>query len=351
MRAVLTALAAFALAGCDTLGYYRQAIVGQVQLLTQRREIDAVLQQASLPDYTRKQLQLVKELRLFAANELKLPVKQRYNSYVDLGRDFVVWNVFAAPELSMDAQQWCYPVAGCVSYRGYFAENAAQQFADSLKQQGLDVYVGGVAAYSTLGWFDDPVLSSMLKRDDAQLAATLFHELAHQLLYVKGDTVFNESFATMVEMEGQRRWLQQHYAAVEQQAVAASVQTARERQQQFVELVQQSATQLRELYNQSLPDAAKRERKQQIQQQLRERYVQLKSRWQGYNGYDRWFAGPLNNAQLGTVTTYNTWVGAFDNLLKAQQGDLAGFYADAKALAALSPELREQKLRELSARN
>ena len=351
MRTVLTALTTFLLAGCDTLGYYRQAIVGQWQLISTRRDLDSVLQEPSLPDPTRRQLQLVKQLREFAAGELKLPVKQHYDSYVELGREFVVWNVFAAPEFSVDAKQWCYPVAGCVSYRGYFAEAEAQRFADSLRQQGLDVYVGGVAAYSTLGWFDDPVLSSMLKRDDGQLAATLFHELAHQLLYVKGDTVFNESFATMVEMEGQRRWLQQHYAAGEQAAMAVSVQTARERQQQFVDLVQATAEELRSLYVQALPAAEMRARKQVLQAQLRERYLQLKSRWQGYGGYDRWFAGPLNNAQLGTVSTYNAWVGAFAAMLKAKQGDLSAFYAEAKALSSLSSQQREQKLRELSTPN
>lgn len=338
------ALSLLMLSGCDTLGYYRQAIAGQWQLWRQREDITRVLQQPALPDSTRRQLQLVLELRRFAATELKLPVRQLYASYVDLHREFVVWNVFAAPQFSLTLQHWCYPVAGCVSYRGYFAEADANAFATGLRQQGLDVYVGGVTAYSTLGWFDDPVLSSMLRRDDAQLAATLFHELGHQLLYVKDDTDFNESLATLIEQEGQRRWLQQHYDAAAQQAVLAAITAARERQERFVALVRETTAELERLYSMQLSSDQLRSGKEAIQQQLRQRYAAAKAQWGGNDGYDRWFAGPLNNAQLGTVTTYNRWVPALQRLLQQSDNDLPRFYAAVERLAAMDKPQREREL-------
>jgi len=348
IRRACIALSALLLTGCDSIGYYRQAIAGQLQLWHQREDIDQVLRDQQLPAATRRQLQLVQQLRRFAADVLLLPADNHYATYVDLHRDFVVWNVFAAPEFSLTPHQWCYPVAGCVSYRGYFAESDAQRFADGLKQQGLEVYVGGVTAYSTLGWFDDPVLSSMLKRDDAQLAATLFHELAHQLLYVKGDTEFNESFATLVEQEGQRRWLQRTYDAASQQTALNAIEVANERQRQFVALVHDAAASLQQLYARKQSPEQARVAKAAIQRDLRQHYQTLKQQWGSYDGYDRWFSGPLNNAQLGTVTTYNQWVPALQQLLQQQGGDLGRFYAAAKRLAQLPPDARQRQLRELS---
>lgn len=341
------ASATLVLAGCDTVGYYRQAVVGQLHLLSQRQAITRVLQNAELPAVTRTQLQLVLELRQFASQHLQLDTGQHYDTYVDLGREFVVWNVFAAPEFSLQLHQWCYPVAGCVSYRGYFAEAAARRQAGQLSAEGWETYVGGVTAYSTLGWFDDPVLSSMLRRDDIQLAGVLFHELAHQRVYAAGDTEFNESFATLVEQEGQQRWLQQQ---PEQRriALAASLEQTRTRQQQFVALVQSASAELAALYAEALPDASRRARKAVLLQSLRQRYAELKQQWDGYNGYDRWFDGPLNNAQLGTVTTYNKWVPAFRWLLQQCNGDFVCFFREADALAQMDAATRLQRLQELS---
>ncbi len=344
---LLMLVPALLLTGCESLSYYHQAIVGQLSLLQQRQDIAKVLQDPTLPAPVRHQLSLVLELRRFADQQLHLPVNQHYSSYVDLHREFVVWNVFAAQEFSLAPQQWCYPVAGCVSYRGYFSEAAAQDFAVSLQQRGLETYVGGVSAYSTLGWFNDPVPSSMLKRDDAQLAGTIFHELAHQLLYVSGDTSFNESFATLVEQEGQQRWLQTLPDADGQQTGLAAVIQERKRQQQFVDLIVPTVAELGRLYQQVLLPLQMRSRKAAIQAQLRQRYQELKTSWNGYNGYDRWFAADLNNAQLATVTTYNQWVPALQELLRRQGGDLPRFYEAASQLSRLSAPVREQHLREL----
>lgn len=346
LRAVCLLLLCCCLSACDSLGYYRQAIVGELSLLQQRRPLAEVLQDPRLNAATRHQLELVQSLRTFAAVQLQLPVKNHYSTYVDLKREFVVWNVFAAPEFSMQPQQWCYPVAGCASYRGYFAEAAARRFAGELKQQGLDTWVGGVSAYSTLGWFNDPVLSSMLRRDDLQLAGTIFHELAHQLLYVSGDTEFNESFATVVEQEGQQRWAQQLPDAADQ---LQAMTMQRQRQQQFVALVQGAVAGLQQLYRQNLPVPELRQRKAAQQADLRQRYAALKASWQGYKGYDQWFAGELNNAQLNTVTTYNQWASAFRHLLQQNGDDLPRFYAAAAKVARLDDTHRMQALQELSA--
>ena len=341
------ALLTLLLAGCDSLSYYGQAIAGQMSLLQQRQDIAELLKDPALSAPTRHQLTLVLELRQFAEHELHLPAGKHYSTYVDLHREFVVWNVFAAPGFSLEPVKWCYPVAGCAGYRGYFAESDAKDFAARLQQQGFDTYVGGVSAYSTLGWFNDPVPSSMLRHDDAHLAGTIFHELAHQLLYVSGDTGFNESFATLVEQEGQQRWLRTLPDASGQQQALVELHASRLQQQQFVALVLQTTRELGELYKQKLPVAEMHSRKAEIQSTLRQRYQVLKAAWNGYNGYDRWFAADLNNAQLATITTYNQWVPALQELLRRQSGDLPRFYDAARQLSRLSSAEREQKLREL----
>jgi len=199
-------------ASCETVGYYTQAVGGQLSLLSKRQPIEAFLQKETTDAALAERLIQVQRIRAFAEQSLALPVGKSYASYVDLGRDpeqnYVVWNVFAAPNLSLDGKSWCYPVIGCAKYRGYFSQKAAQRYADKLAEQGMDTFVGGVTAYSTLGWLSDPVLSSFVHFTDASLAALLFHELAHKVFYISGDTEFNESFATAVAEEGLKRWLQ-----------------------------------------------------------------------------------------------------------------------------------------------
>lgn len=335
----LTFLILLLLVSCETVGYYGQAAKGQMSLLLGRQQIDALLKTPDLNAETRRKLQLVLDVREFAAQELLLHAGDSYLTYTALEQPYVLWNVFAAPEFSVDPHQWCYPVAGCVFYRGYFREEAAQRFAASLRAQGLDVYSGGVDAYSTLGWFDDPLTSAVLRRPDHRLVALLFHELAHQRLYMPGDTMFNESFATFVEQEGVRRWLARHPQG------GMSEQIARENsmQERFVALVTAHRESLQTLYAQPLAEADMRVQKAAIQEALRTEYAQLRETW-GYTGYDRWFDGPLNNAQLATVASYNALVPFFAQMLAEAQGDLARFYADVEAFTRLSAAEREARL-------
>ena len=345
LRALIAVAASLLLSACDTLGYYSQAVSGQLYILTHRQKIDRLLNDPATDPQLKTRLNEIANIRRFAADVLGLPVESQYSTYVDLERPFVVWNVFAAPVFSLDPQTWCYPVAGCVSYRGYFAEATARAFADDLRAEGLDVYVGGIAAYSTLGWFSDPVLNTLLNRQEHQLAALVFHELAHQVVYLPGDTEFNESFATAVEREGQRRWLQANMANAERRAeLAAAIQTELTRQQQFVELVQAAANDLRELYAGTATIADMQWAKEQRLQKLRADYAIVKTQWQGYSGYDSWFAGELNNAQLATVTTYNNLVPAFTALLAQMGGDMPAFYKRAAELADMPADSRRQLL-------
>lgn len=340
LRVLLLCLVLIALAACETLGYYGQAARGQFALLWHRGDIADLLADQELSDQLRDRLTLVLEIRQFAVEELNLPAGDAYLSYVELDRDHVVWNVFAAPEFSVEPLRWCYPIAGCVSYRGYFNEAAALAYAGHLAGQGYDVYTGGVDAYSTLGWFDDPLLSTVIRRPDYQLAALIFHELAHRQVYVPGDTTFNESFATLVEQEGLRRWL-------ERKGDEASLARARqesERRQQFVDLVIDYRGRLEALYEQELSAESMRSRKAALQDDLRVAYRALKESWGGAGGYDSWFASPLNNAQLSTVSSYNELVPTFRRLLSTRNGDLRAFYGEVEQLAALAPEQRTQAL-------
>ncbi len=329
------------LVSCESVSYYGQAARGQLSLLYGRQDIERLLTDSALDAQTRAKLQLVQRALAFAQDSLQLPARGSYRSFTALDRPFVVWNVFAAPEFSVEPTQWCYPIAGCVSYRGYFSEQAARDYAERLQVQGLEVYSGGVDAYSTLGWFDDPLTSAVLRRPDHRLVALLFHELAHQRLYVAGDTEFNESFASFVEQEGLRRWL----AQTGQGAAQQREQIARENQlqQEFVNLVSAHRDALRELYASGMTPARMRAEKQALQAQLRQDYA----RWRettSYTGYDRWFEGPLNNAQLATVASYNALVPFFEGLLEQQQGDLPAFYAAVEALASLPAQERDSRL-------
>lgn len=331
------------LSGC---GYYAQSIRGQWQLISKREPIDALLADPQTPTALRKKLRTAQQIRRFASEQLALPDNGSYRSYVDLGRPYVVWNVFAAEPLSLQLKTWCFPIAGCVGYRGYFDEADAQAFAAELEAQGLETYVAGIAAYSTLGWFDDPLLSSVIRRSDTRLAGLIFHELAHQRVYVKGDTAFNEAFASAVELEGVRRWLADHGDARQRAEYAHT----RQRQTAFVRRVTRLRDTLQDLYAQALPDADKLARKAQLIDELRDDYRRMKADWGGYAGYDGWFSGPLNNPQLAAVTTYRDGVPAFAALLRQQSGDMAAFYRQVEVLGELPAEARQARLRQLGAK-
>jgi len=338
VKAAILLVISITLVSCETVGYYTQATRGQLAIVFGREDIQRLLTEEDLSPELREKFTKVIQIREFAEQELLLPVGENYLSYVDLQREHVVWNVFAAPEFSTDPRNWCYPIAGCVSYRGYFSERAAIRYAEQLQSEGFDVYTGGVDAYSTLGWFEDSLLSTVISRADYQLAGLIFHELAHQLAYVAGDTTFNESFASTVEREGLRRWLQSN-GQPETIDIAA---TDRSRQQQFVSLVIEYRDKLSALYEKEITPAAMRSEKIQLQNRLREEYQELKREWQAYSGYDGWFSRSLNNAQLSTVGSYNDLVPFFNNLLEQSGQDLALFYQEVKRVAELNAVEREE---------
>lgn len=343
----LAALAA-AGAGCSTFGYYAQAAHGHLSLLAAARPIDDWLADPAAPASLKQRLERARAIRAFASSELGLPDNRSYTAYADLKRPAVVWNVFAAPELSLRLKTWCYPLFGCASYRGYFDRDDAQALAAELHAEGYDVHVGPVPAYSTLGWMDwlggDPLLNTFIGYPDGELARMIFHELAHQVVYVKDDTVFNESFATAVERIGVRRWL----AAHGDDKLRAEYARFEARRADFVGLLLAHRRRLDEAYAHGT-DAEKRERKRAIFADLQREYARLKeTRWDGWAGYDRFFAQALGNAHLAAVGAYHDLVPAFEAMLEQQGGDLRRFYAEVRRLAALAKAEREAELRALA---
>ncbi|MBL8539312.1 MAG: aminopeptidase [Betaproteobacteria bacterium] len=336
---------ALALSGCTAAPYYWQAASGQLELWQKSRPIDDWLADPDTKPELKARLRQVQEIRSFASDDLGLPDNGSYRTFAELGRPYVVWNVFAAPELSLQPVQWCFPVAGCVTYRGYFAEQSARGFADGLKAEGYDTYVGGVPAYSTLGWFDDPVPSTVIGYPDTELARLIFHELAHQVVYVKDDTTFNESFATAVEQEGVRRWVEAQGSPEK----LVQFERGQARKREFIALVIEYQGKLTAIYASDTGDDEKRALKAQTLAAMREDYAALKRRWGMPSGYDAWIAGPLNNAQIASVASYTQQVPAFQALLAQEQGDLGRFYAAAKQLAKLPKAERDARLAELAA--
>ncbi len=331
------------LTGCANMGYYWQSARGQLDLAGRAQPIQTVIDDPATAEPLKKKLTAVLEIRAFASRELQLPDNNSYRRYADLQRSYAVWNVFAAPEFSIQPKEWCFPVAGCVNYHGYFAKDAAEQFAAGLQQQGYDVFVGGVPAYSTLGWFNDPVLNTFIKYSDAEIARLIFHELAHQLLYVRDDSVFNESFAVTVETEGMRRWLESKGSIEQRNAFAL----AQQRKKEFISLLQKYRTKLAALYTTAQSDEEKREGKAELFKNLQEEYRQLKTSWGNFNRYDAWLTQAPNNAQLASVAIYTELVPAFQALLAQQQGDLPLFYQAVKKIAQLPKEEITAQLHEL----
>ncbi|MDH3879248.1 MAG: aminopeptidase, partial [Desulfobacterales bacterium] len=289
---------------CRSLPYYDQAINGQMEILRNKEPISDLVDNPETPAQLRKKLIFIQSVRDFAAKELHLPVNDHYLSYVALDRPYVVWNVVAAPQFSMTPKTWCFPIVGCVSYRGYFAEEDARRFGDSLKQEGYDVFIGGAIAYSTLGWFDDPVLSTFISLSEPGTAALIFHELAHGILYVKDDTAFNESFATAVEQEGLRRW----QASVNDPKGYEKWLRHHRQRRKFTGLISRYRARLEALYERDMPLTAKRNQKAAVFSQMRTEFRDLRSDHGGMAAYDAWFNRPLNNAQLISVSTYHNWV-------------------------------------------
>lgn len=336
LTTTVAALAALGLvSGCSTLGYYAQAVQGHLQLVAGARPVAEWLEDARTSTALRGQLLLSQRLRSFAVAELGLPDNTSYRRFAALNRGAAVWNVVAAPELSLQLKTWCFAFMGCVGYRGYFDRAAAEQLGDELRAQGLEVSVYGVPAYSTLGWTNwlggDPLLDSFVHWPEADLARLIFHELAHQVVYAKDDTRFNESFATAVERLGVERWLQRHATVQDREQQARNERVRGE----FRDLVHRHRQRLQELYASPQDDAAKRAGKSAAMAELRREYEQIRrERWAGWSGYDRWMAG-ANNASLGVQAAYHDQVADFERLFDRQGRDFRRFYAEVRRLAAL----------------
>ena len=328
---------------CSSVHYYAQAIGGHTKLLLQREAVEKAISNGDIDTETANKLRLTQSIRAFA-NSSGLTTGDAYTTYVKTGEPYVVWNVFAAPEFSLSLKQFCFPVVGCTSYKGYFRKSAAEQAAAKLSSEGLDVFVGGVAAYSTLGWFSDPILDSFLFRSDAQLAALIFHELAHRQLYVKGDSQFNESFATAIERHLLQKWLVEERRLPELAAFEAAIK----RQQQMLQLVTEIKKELDLVYSQDIALETRRKAKQDLFNALRERYQVMQEDWQGNEDYRGWVMSELNNAKLGTLTTYNNWVVSFNALLTVENGDIPAFIASVKRLSRLDRDQRDRRLAALA---
>lgn len=323
--------------------YYMQAARGQMGLMNKRRPIVEVIADDESSEELKARLTMVSDARAFSIDELQLPDNSSYRSYADLERDYVVWNVFAAPEFSLAPKRWCYPVAGCVAYRGYFAEDAANKHAQKLIEQGYDTTVGGVAAYSTLGRFSDPVLNTMMRWSDVELVATLFHELAHQKLYVKGDTAFNESFATAVADIGLEKWL----AKKGQSDQLDARQTRAGLRRDVLSLIDEAKVQLEALYSSDLEPPNMRAQKTEILQGLSEDIQRAIADAGGSSS--GWMSGPLNNARLASLGLYEGHVAAFRSVYAECDNDLACFYEQAAAIAGMTDVERIRRLEQLGA--
>ena len=336
---------AWMLSGCETLTYYAQAVNGHAQLMHRVRDIPAVQADPGTSAALNKRLQRVLEVRDFATRELALPDNGSYRGFAELGRQAVVWSLVATPEFSVEPVQWCYPVIGCASYRGYFDREDARAAGRKQGQQGRDWTVEPVAAYSTLGWFDDPLPSTVLHWSEARLAGLVFHELAHQRLYLAGDSTFNESFATAVEQAGVQRWLERRG----DEAALHAWQRGEQRQQDFVALLLAARARLQALYARPLAVDELRRAKAQELEALQRRYRRLADGWEEAEGFGAWFERPVNNARLALVGTYEQWRPAFLQLLCRQGGDFDAFYRAAGELSKLPPEQRKRRLQALLA--
>ncbi len=328
--------------GCSSLSYYSQLASGQLQLLRAREPVAKVIADPARDPKLRTHLAQSQKARAFASEHLHLPDNQSYRLYADIGRPFVVWNVFATQEFSLSPQNHCFPIAGCVAYRGYYSQSAARGEAAIQRLQGMDVSIGGVEAYSTLGWFNDPILNSMMGWGDERLATLIFHELAHQRFYVKDDTEFNESFATFVEQEGTRQWRAFRGLPPENDSKL-------KQRDQFIQLILDTRSRLEKLYAQPLAATQMREGKAAEFERFRHDYRTMRDgQWAGDKRYDAWVNAPLNNARLLPFGLYDQWVPAFAALFRQVGGDWVRFYAEVEKLGGLPVVERKSALRVLA---
>ncbi|CDX62661.1 Aminopeptidase [Mesorhizobium plurifarium] len=352
MKRVFRLLAAAVLvsgvAGCTSISYYAQSLEGHVEIMAARKNVATLIHNPSTPEPLRAKLTSASAIRRFATEELALPDNSSYRSYVDIGRNDVTLAVFAAPQFSLAPVTWCFPVFGCVPYKGYFSRKDALENAAQLQRQGLDVYVTGITAYSTLGWFSDPLLSTMLRQNDTYLASLIFHELAHQKIYVNGDSAFNEAFAVSVETTGTRKWLR----ATGNRAGLRSYEIDRKRKADFLGLIAKTRDELSQVYGSPRGPEQMAAAKAATIDRLRARYRQMRDkRWGGYRGYDAWFDSPINNAKLAATAVYGEEVPAFLRLFDLCARDYPRFYASVRRIGNLPATSRAEALKTVAACN
>jgi predicted aminopeptidase len=334
LKRSLLILCLLSLNACSHIAYYSQAIGGQWEIFRRSQPIENVLIDPATSAPLKEQLTAILKIRTFASEQLSLPDNRSYTHYADLQRPFVVWSVFATPQFSFTPKQWCFLIVGCVSYRGYFSEAPAQALAETLRAQSYDVYVAGIPAYSSLGWFTDPVLNTMLAWPSHQIAGIIFHELAHQKMYIQDDTAFNEAFAMTVEEVGIERWLAQNGTDED----LATYQQSQKRHQAFTDLVLTTRNHLQQRYQENGAPDKLQAAKTAAFEKLLAQYAELKKQWGGYAGYDNWFAKDLNNAKLLSVVTYHDYVPAFQGLLAEVDQDLQAFYKRVAKIGELPPK-------------
>lgn len=333
---LLILLQSILISGCADLGYYLHSVKGHWGVVSATRDIDDLLVDPTTTPALKQRLQLVQDIRRFAFNELQLPLSGSYTEYADLGRPYVLKNLFAAPAYSLEARQWCYPIAGCAGYRGFFEHSRLQELVAELQEQHYDIYVANVAAYSTLGWFDDPLLNTFINWPDHVLAGLIFHELAHQRLYVKGDTRFNESFATAVQQEGVERWLMSHG----EDNLLSRYRQRQLNRRQVLHLILKARDKLDKVYRSELADGVKAVQKREILDLLKQDYKELSASFAVADGFSYWFDQELNNAYVLAVSTYNDWTPVFRQFIRQGNGQMAEFYQQAEELSNLPVEVR-----------
>ena len=343
-RKLLLLFGALTVSACSSFGYYMDLMAGHSELLEQRKPVSEIIADKETSSKLRKLLIKSQNIRNFASKELDLPENDSYRMYADLKRRHAVWNVVAAAEFSVQPKKSCFMFVGCLSYRGYFSKQDATNYANELKAEGYDVYVAGAKAYSTLGWFDDPLLNTMMYKSEARRAGIIFHELAHQVVYIENDSAFNEAFATAVEQEGIRRWMRAKGESQKYQEYLVN----KKRDSEINQLLQETREKLEKLYETKVNKEEKRRQKKIIFSLMQKQYGIFKKSWDGYSAYDAWMKQGLNNSHLLLIATYHDLVPTFKSMLENENYNLKSFYAAVKKYGELNKKDRSLLLKQLA---
>ena len=343
-RKLLLLFGALTVSACSSFGYYMDLMAGHSELLEQRKPVSEIIADKETSSILRNLLTKSQKIRNFASKKLYLPENDSYRMYADLKRRYAVWNVVAAAEFSVQPKKWCFMFVGCLSYRGYFSKEDAINYANELKAEGYDVYVAGAKAYSTLGWFDDPLLNTMMYKSEARRAGIIFHELAHQVVYIENDSAFNEAFATTVEQEGIRRWM----IAKDEGEKYQEYLVDKKRDSEINQLLQETREKLKKLYKTKVSKEEKRQQKKAVFSLMQKQYGALKKSWGGYSAYDAWMKQELNNSHLLLIATYHDLVPTFKSMLENENNNLKRFYASVKKYGELDKKDRNVQLKQLA---